>query len=278
MTVTIYHHKISVCSEKVRMVLREKGATDWDSRELNPRKSEQLSPAYLAINPKGVVPTLVDANGILPESTLIADYLDDLYPAPPLKPADAFARARMRLFPKACDEGLHQGVAVISFSGVFMERLRATWGDTLDARLDRIIDLERRDRQKAVAAHGADAPHVYRGVAAFETAFKMAERSLDAFGGPWLMGGQFTLADINMAPYVARLDHMGLLDLWLMRRPGVARWFERLSVRPSYIAEITDCTAADELADFKAGGARIRHRIAAHLDRYLAHDPAAQFA
>ena len=76
---TLYHFNNSVCSEKVRMVLFEKGV-DWESREVDLFKSEQFDPEYLKLNPKGVVPTLVDDGHALTESTqarrLIALHLD----------------------------------------------------------------------------------------------------------------------------------------------------------------------------------------------------------
>ncbi len=55
----------------------------------------------------------------------------------------------MRLYSKMCDEGLHQGVAVLSYSAMFMDRLRKMPPDKVETHLSRIIDLERRDRQTA---------------------------------------------------------------------------------------------------------------------------------
>ena len=54
----LYHHTISVCAQKVRLALFEKGI-EWRGRHVDLMKSEQISAAYLALNPKGVVPTLV---------------------------------------------------------------------------------------------------------------------------------------------------------------------------------------------------------------------------
>ena len=163
MGLALYHYNSSVCSEKVRMVLNEKGETGWESHEVDLFTGGQFDPAYMKLNPKAVVPTLVDDGRVLTESTLIAEYLDDKFAAPPLKPADPFERAQMRLYSKMCDEGLHQGVAVLSYSAMFMERLRKMPPDKLKTHLSRIIDLERRDRQTAVYHDGVEAPHVYRG-------------------------------------------------------------------------------------------------------------------
>ena len=79
MALALYHYNSSVCSEKVRMVLNEKGETGWESHEVDLFTGGQFDPAYLKLNPKAVVPTLVDDGRVLTESTLIAEYLDDKF-------------------------------------------------------------------------------------------------------------------------------------------------------------------------------------------------------
>ena len=171
MPIILYHFNNSVCSEKVRMVLNEKGIRDWESREVDLFKGGQFDPEYLKLNPKAVVPTLVHDGRVLTESTVISEYLDDAFPEPALKPADAFARAEMRLYPKACDEGLHQGVAVLSYAAMFMDRLRRMEPERLRDHFARIVDLERRDRQMWNAEHRNQEGYVtelYPGYPAYE--------------------------------------------------------------------------------------------------------------
>lgn len=276
MTLKIYHFNNSVCSEKVRMVLNEKGVSDWESVEVDLFTGEQFDPAYLKLNPKAVVPTLVDDNGVLTESTLIAEYLDDRFPAPPLKPSDAFEQAQMRLYSKACDEGLHQGVAVLSYAAMFMERLRQMPEPELKQHLSRIVDLERRDRQVSIYEHGVEAPHVYRGAVAYEKIFQKIDKVLSD-GRQWLCGDQFTLAEINLAPYFARLEYMNLLDIWTGDRPVAADWFKRIQARPSYQAEVVAWIKEDEWREMREAGTRIKPRVAAFREDYLANDSGAQF-
>ena len=67
-----------------------------------------------------MVPTLIDGETVVPESNVINEYLDERFPDPPLKPADPFGRARMRLWTKQLDEGVHDaGIAVLSFGVAF---------------------------------------------------------------------------------------------------------------------------------------------------------------
>ncbi len=271
MSLTLYHFNNSVCSEKVRLVLNQKGVTGWESKEIDLFTGKQFDAEYLKLNPKAVVPTLVDDGRVLIESTLIAEYLDDKIAAPPLKPLDPFERAQMRLYAKACDEGLHQGVAVLSFSAMFIERLRKMSPAQLETHLSRIIDLERRDRQRAVYELGVEAPHVYRGTVAFEKAFQKIGKALSD-GRTWLLGNQFTLAEINLVPYVARLEYLNMLDIWTKERRQVIDWLRRIQARPSYKTEVINWIRHDECAEMREAGTRIKPRIAAFREHYLAHD------
>ena len=91
----LYHHGSSVCAAKVRMVLAEKGLA-WTGHYLDILTGEQFDPAYLKLNPKGVVPTLVDDGDVIRESTLICEYLDEKFPDTPLKPESPVDKVRMR--------------------------------------------------------------------------------------------------------------------------------------------------------------------------------------
>jgi glutathione S-transferase len=75
----LYHTPHSTCSQKVRMVLHEKDVP-FEEVRIDLGKKEQLKPEYLAINPNGVVPTLVDDGVSIIESSVICEYLDEKYP------------------------------------------------------------------------------------------------------------------------------------------------------------------------------------------------------
>lgn len=274
MQLTLHHFNNSVCSEKVRMVLNEKSLS-WESREVDLFKGEQFQPEYLKLNPKAVVPTLVHGDKVLTESTLIAEYLDEAFPQPRLSPETPWDRAQMRLYSKMCDEGLHQGVAVLSYAAMFMDRLRAMTPEQLKVHLDKIVDLERRDRQTSIYASGVEAPHVYRGVVAFEKAFQKIDKVL-ADGHSWLAGNRFSLAEINLAPYFARLEYMNLLDVWTGDRPLVTQWFDRIKDRPSFRTEVVSWIHEAEWSEMQTAGTRIRPRVAEFRDNYLATDSGAQ--
>lgn len=233
----LYHNNISVCAQKVRLVLFEK-KIPWISRHLDLKRGDHLKPDFLAINPKGLVPVLVHDGQTIIESTLICEYLDDVFPAPPLKPAEALGRARMRLWEKAVDEGLHVACGTISFVAVFAKQLNDDRShQDIEARLALIPDPARRKRQSQLLQLGFKAPFVKDALKLHDKILGEMEIALQS--GPWLMGAQFTLADVVMAPYVERLDRLTLSGLWNPERPLVGEWFRRLRSRPSF-AEALD--------------------------------------
>jgi len=81
------------------------------------RKGEQCAPAYVAINPQGLVPTLEnDAGAILTQSLAIIEWLDETHPSPPLLPKDPLRRAKVRAFAQAlaCDTHPVQNLKVLA--------------------------------------------------------------------------------------------------------------------------------------------------------------------
>src|ERR1700737_2269267 len=81
------------------------------------RKGEQCAPAYLAINPQGLVPTLEDdAGAVLTQSLAIIEWLDETHPNPPLLPDDPLRRAKVRAFAMAlaCDTHPVQNLKVLA--------------------------------------------------------------------------------------------------------------------------------------------------------------------
>src|SRR5712691_12425164 len=86
----------SSASYRVRIALNLKGLSA-DHLPHHLRKGEQRDPAYLAINPQGLVPTLQDDQGaILTQSMAIIEWLEETHPEPPLLPRTARLRARAR--------------------------------------------------------------------------------------------------------------------------------------------------------------------------------------
>ena len=82
--ITLYHHGSSVCAAKVRLVLAEKGLA-WDGVYVDILRGDQFDPAYMKLNPKAVVPTLVHDDKVILENDRLTDELQDLSIQPHLR-------------------------------------------------------------------------------------------------------------------------------------------------------------------------------------------------
>jgi maleylacetoacetate isomerase len=93
----LYTYYRSQASFRVRIAMNLKGLAHEDTY-LHLEKGDQFDPAYRALNPQMVVPTLIDGDVKLFQSLAILEYLDEKYPDPPLLPKDAASRAWVRGF------------------------------------------------------------------------------------------------------------------------------------------------------------------------------------
>jgi maleylacetoacetate isomerase len=106
----------SSASYRVRIALNLKGLRA-EHLPHHLRKGEQCAPAYVAINPQGLVPTLEnDTGAILTQSLAIIEWLDETHPSPPLLPKDPLRRAKVRAFSQvlACDTHPVQNLKVLA--------------------------------------------------------------------------------------------------------------------------------------------------------------------
>ncbi len=261
----LYDFGNSVCCQKVRITLRAKGL-EWRAIRVDLFTAAQYDPQYLKLNPKGVVPTLVHDGKPVIESTLICEYIDEMFPhAPKLIPADPWQRSRMRLWSKMVDEGLFEGITEISFSAMFRERMKNMPEATRQQRFRNVGDPRRTDRFKSTYEHGVRSPFVVHAVAAYERAFKMLENTLAESGGPWILGADPSLADINLMPFAARLDYLGLIDLWIGQRSRAQAWWTQAQAWPFFKSGLYDLISEQEFAEMRLHGPKIRDGLAAHL-------------
>jgi glutathione S-transferase len=258
----------SICTQKVFITLDEK-SIPYEMQNVNLFTNEQYSPEYLKLNPKGVVPTLVDDGKAVVESTLICEYLDETYPQKPLMPADPFSRTRMRLWSKLIDEQIFEATREISFSAHFRYKMQGMTEEQRQVRFANVGDPERRARFLSTYELGTDSPYVFQAIGHFEKAFKSMDAAL-ADGSQWLVGKSYTLGDINMVPYVARLDYLNLLDIWISERPRVQDWWMRAKLRASTVEAIDKRLTQEEIGEMKTYGTAIRDAIAGRRDEYLA--------
>jgi glutathione S-transferase len=224
--IELWHEWNSVHSFKVRVVLAEK-RLDWTDRRIELLKFEHLRPEYLKLNPNGLVPTLVDGGRVILESTVICQYLDEAFPEPALLPADPYGRARARVWLKYFDDFVHPAVRAASFRLLYRPLLAALPRAELMSRL-----AAHPDPARARAFLDAPTDSLDRAEGAFKAAIARIESALE---GEWLVGSQFGLADIAMAPFVERLAHLRMDKLW-KPFPRARVWSAAVLARVSVLA------------------------------------------
>lgn len=228
--IELYHSTHSTCSQKVRLCLAEK-AIPWTGHHLNLRRFDQLAPAFLALNPAGLVPVLIDAGTVLVESRIINEYLEDAYPQTRLTPEDAVARSRMRLWTRYADTVATEAVKLPSFVRNIQPELERMPRAEALAMIERIPDPHIRARWHKAATVGISAQDMAASIRRLEDMVERMDQALAS--GPWLAGSSYSLADIDIAPFVQRLVRVELFHL-VEARPRVFDWYQRMRARPAY--------------------------------------------
>lgn len=227
----LYNAAHSTCSQKVRICLAEKNL-DWTDHLLDLGKKDQLDPGYLKLNPNGVVPTLVHDGAVIIDSSAICEYLDEVFPEPKLTPSDPVERAKMRAWMRYMEEVPTAAVRVPSFNMAFLPRF-----DGLDD--DDFLSAEAGPRPlrkhffEKMGRTGFDPVTVRESMEQLRQTAERMNAALIKDGGPWLMGADYTLADIIVTPLIDRMNDLGYSDLWA-DLPQVVDWYARTQERPSF--------------------------------------------
>jgi ganglioside-induced differentiation-associated protein 1 len=253
---TLYHHGSSACAAKVRFALAEKKLV-WESRYIDILRGEQFAPEFTALNPKAVVPVLVHDRFVLAESTVICEYVEEVFSGNPIYPADPRARARVRLWTKAVDEELHPACSALTYVVSHRHTILRHGVGSFD-------DFLKQGATEGVAARtrkwqwlqlGLEAPGAAEKIRLYQSYLYKMEAALRQ--SEWLVGESFSMADVALAPYLNRLAALGLDRMWA--RPDLARvgnWFERIQSRPTFHAAIVEWVPAELAAEMLENGER----------------------
>ena len=183
-------------SQRVRLVLSEKGV----AVEIIDVEQGNLPEDLAALNPYNSLPTLVDRDLVLYESTVIMEYLDERFPHPPLLPVYPVARAQSRLF---------------------VHRIHKDWCGYVDNIVagrskDTVIDRSRKELKESLMA----------------IAPIFSEK-------PYFMSEEFTLVDCCVAPILWRLPALGI-DLPPKHGKPIHDYMERIFQRDAFQASLSE--------------------------------------
>lgn len=240
--VTLYHFPPSLCSQKVRLALEEKGVP-WRGElvDIGPAL-ENYEPEYMRLNPRGVVPTLVDDGEVITDSARIVRYIDRHFDGPALLPEAPEQAAEVERWIDLQDDyplrELSYGQSRGALAGLMKVGNRRRLQRLADyyERYPELADLyaakyEDIDALRRVSADPGAQEVLRRGL---EGLLDELEQALTA-RGPFLIGQQYTLADVVWSVFLARVHMLGLAHLWQEgTRPKVENYFHRLRLRPSW--------------------------------------------
>ena len=209
------------CALASHIALEEAGAS-YAAERLDFKNSQQTTPQYLAINPKGRVPALVTDHGTLTETPAILAYIAQSFPQARLVPDDAFAFAQAQSFNSYLCSTVHINHA---------HKMR---GYRWAVEESSFADMKRKVPETMAAS------------------FALIER--DMLKGPWVMGEQYTICDPYLFTIAGWLEGDGV-DLATL--PKVAAHRKRMSERPAVQKVLADEKA--EIAARRVGKAKRAH-------------------
>lgn len=249
---TLYHQPVSTCSQKVRLALAEKNIA-FQSYVIDWTVMEHLEDWYLALNPNGVVPTLVHDGVPIVDSSVICEYLDEIRPHPPLGPRDPVGRAAMRAWMRYFEEVPTAAIRAPSFNKLFSRAIKGKRSDAEYEAMTAKMPLRKHFYRK-MAEQGFDQATIDESTDRLRVCLERVARALGD-GRAFLLGADYSLADIVLVPSVVRMADLGLDHLWA-DLPEVARWFDAVRARPSFDVAYIPGSRVDPAAYSLAQGNR----------------------
>ncbi len=203
----LHHHPVSAYARKVRLALAEKRL----AFELFLEKPWERRPEYLALNPAGTVPTLVEDTGlVIPDSGAICEYLEEAYPDGTMLGQTHAERAEVRSQVAWFDQKFAQEVTFNLAREKLHKRLSGVGGPDASA--------------LRAGYHNLHNHLIYIGW--------LAENR------KWLAGAFLSYADLAAAAHLSVLDFTGDVD-WSIS-PAAKEWYARIKSRPSFRPLLAD--------------------------------------
>lgn len=251
--VVLYSHYSSICSQRARLTLVEK-QVPFKSIMLHYDKLENVTPTYLGINPRGLVPTIIADGEVVFDSATIMRYVNNRYEGPQLLPEDTEDRSLVQseidkadLFP------IRDMVAYVAKEAGTHGATYSGWGaDTISKYLSaiRMMKDQYPDFSMNYALKLEDWEGQFGRISDQETMEKTKayiERTMDDFESrlasqTYLVGDTYSLADVTWTPILVRLQYALGYDIWGNDlRPNLRRYFETsIKARPSFKSAIVD--------------------------------------
>ncbi len=227
---TLYSFGPGANSLKPLLALYERGI-DFESRFLSAATFDQHSDWFKKINPNGQVPALDHDGRIVTESTVICEYLEDVFTdAPPLRPRDPYLAAQMRIWTKWVDEYFCWCVSTIGWHRRIGPLARSLSDAEFEKHLEAIPIYEQKVKWRR-AREGFPQEMLDEEMRKIEFSVRKLEARLSQ--SPWLAGPDYTLADVcNFA--IANTMEVNYAELVNDKdTPHLVDWIKRINARPA---------------------------------------------
>lgn len=263
----LYYFPNATCGMKARLVLNEK-QVDYERRILDRDAGDLLTPQYRALNPNGVVPTMVHDDEVLIESSIIMNYTDDAFDGPSLKPAHPLARARMAMWMKLADERYFNSLANLTYATSQRANVLSKYrtDKEIEGYLSHVVGDDERSRRRNVLRDGIEAPEAQIAIRTLDKMLADFESVLEH--SDYLAGDDYSLADAAVTPFVLRLELLDLQEMWTERRSRVDRWWKRICSRSSFEEETRESISDSYRQFLSTEGKKAWPRLKEILERH----------
>ncbi len=245
----LYHWEPCANSGELLILLHEK-AIAFRSHYVDLLQFEQLSPAFLELNPRGQVPVLVHDGRVLTETTLILEYLDAVFPDPPLVPASAAHRYRMHVWTKWADEYVAPALCLIGWHECMAPLMKQRDLTEIAARVS-LLPPDRQVVVDAALSASCSDDQLARGRTSLRVAVTRLEDTLCE--SPWLAGDDYSLADIALFPMAMSLQALMPTAVTGSATPHLVRWLQTIRDREPVRAALSAARTPDPSHVFAPG-------------------------
>jgi len=229
-TLKYYHAEPVANSLKSMVPLLEKGLA-FESMYVDLHKFEQHSAWFVAINPEGQVPVLNHDGNIITHTTVINEYLEDVFPDVPLRPRNPVGAARMRYWNKFVDEHVMNHVSMHGWHRMVGIIARKIESGEFEKLMERIPLPDQRKKWQTARSGFSEADLAN---ATEKIIYAIDKVDAQLAKTKWLAGDDYTLADINFYSMCGMMVERMFPELEVAKRcPRLIAWRENMGARPA---------------------------------------------
>lgn len=235
----VLHFQGSSCSQKLRIFLKEKNIS-WDSHHIDLVKGDNFSDWFLGINPRGVVPVLIDDGEVHIESNDIIKYLDEKFPKNPLWPKEQNEKIEKFLTE---ENEIHLDLRNLTMKFIAptflmkkkekdIENFKKA-SSLIENKRDLGKDAQVNYHEKFIKNNGVLSESVTSSIEVFKDKLKAIENEL--VKNKYIICDELTIVDIAWFIYLRRLETMGFR--FKREYPNLNKWFMKLKKNKNFYNE-----------------------------------------